>query len=91
MKKIYTFHVTITTYGTASVEAGSLLEAQRKVKELEDADCLDVNIEVGAGATEVDVINGFEDRGPDDGIHYWQTPRQNALQNEIVLDEIPRE
>jgi hypothetical protein len=88
MKKIYTFHASITTDATASVEAETLLEAQRKVKELDGADCLDVNIEVGSGGTELDVINGFEDKAPDDGTHYWQTPRQNAMENETALQEI---
>src|SRR5215831_13539859 len=66
----------------------SLIEAQRKVKELEGADCLEVNMEIGAGRTEVDVINGFEDKAPDDGTHYWQRLRENAMENEMALEEI---
>lgn len=86
MTKIFTFNAHITTEGTVSIEAETLEEAVVKIRKLDEADSIKVNIEIGAGHTSVD-HDGYEDSDADDGNHYFQTPRDNASENATALSE----
>ena len=87
--KIYTFQARIITEGTVSIEADSLETAERLRGLLVKHDCAQVNVEVGSGETKLSVV-GIEDATPNDGHHFMQTPRANAVQNaEALADYCP--
>lgn len=87
MSKIFTFRAKSITLGTVSIEAETIEEAREKRKELLDADLGALNIELGAGEMQIDAT-GHEDNYADDGNHYMQTPRENAIENAALLKEI---
>lgn len=91
MTKIYTFDAESTAHFQVSIAADSLDAARKLIEKLDRADEVKGNLEVGSGRLTVDFVSrasGREDSDPDDGSHYWTTPRENAAENAAALEMI---
>lgn len=86
MSKIYTFRAKSITLGTVSIEAVNIQEARELSRKLLAADTIAINMEQGAGEVRLSDM-GHEDTNPDDGTHYFTTPRANAAENAELIDE----
>lgn len=84
---IFNFKVEVVTDGIVSIEAETLADAVASVNVLQKYDREAVNVEMGSGETRYSE-EGFEDKSPDDGTHYFMTPRSNAKANAEILKEI---